>query len=98
MDFIITNKKGKPLSGFYPNDLPVTKSGKFAPSRIFAFLDSKQIRFSSEQRAVEYAHYMRSQLNDSNNRDRYEEACPGSADRLERLLASLTINELNQSL
>lgn len=95
MDFIITNKNGKPLSGFYPNDLPVTRSGRFTPSRIFAFLDSKQIRFSSEQRAVEYAHYMRSQLNDSDNRDRYEEACPGSTDRLERVLASLSIVKLD---
>lgn len=94
MDYIIVNRSGRPLTSFHPNDLPVTPLGRFTSRTIFSFHPSSYAVFSSEDKALGYVHYMRSEITREDNRERYEEALPGSADRLERFLSTLSLKEL----
>lgn len=94
MRFVIVNRSGHPLSSFHPNDLPVTPLGRFTSRTIFSFHPSKYALFSSEEKALDYARFMHEQIIEASNRERYEEALPGSADRLERFLSTLSLKEL----
>lgn len=93
MGYIIINKAGKPLSAFKPSNLPVGTSGKYSPRPVFCFRTGIHSVFGSEALAADYARFMFRELR--NNRERYEEALEGSADRLENFFRTLTITEEN---
>lgn len=75
MEYTI-NHGQKRLSGFYPNDLPVGKTGNFTPRTIFSFRSADHTVFGSEAEAKGYISYIHKEITD--NGPRYESCIPGS--------------------
>ena len=92
MNYVILHGN-KPLSGFHPNDLPVSYSGngRFTPRLIFSFRQREHAVFGTAEEAKDYIKYIHSQLMDDNNRLRYESALPGSTVQLLSFAGKLKI-------
>lgn len=95
MEYILTYR-GRRLSAFSPNDLPVSTKNGFSIKNIFEFSNKNYIVFSTYQEAQDYLKYIISEIKNEDNCMRWNSVHWCADQKLNNIAYSLKVYQINK--